>query len=163
MALGQLQRADSYVPGGWDRSYIALYRGDRETLTRLYESAPALRTWIAPLIGIIVDGGDQRLADLARGPSPETLKWFAETWRMSPGLGWPSLRRAQAYADALVRVGNNGRAIEVLQTATSNRRVMLTLHVSFIGSGRGTPTQNCCVGSVATPRRSPSSATCCRC
>ena len=38
----------------------------------------------------------------------------------------PSLRLAEAYADALVRVGNKGRAIEVLQTATSNRRAMIT-------------------------------------
>ena len=91
VALGQLQRAESHVPGGWDQSYIAIYRGDRERLTRLYESAPpGLRMWIAPQIGIIDDGGDQaenplgpyfkrrHFADLARGPSPETLQLFAE-------------------------------------------------------------------------------------
>jgi serine/threonine-protein kinase len=125
VALGQLQRADSYVPGGWDRSYIALFRGDRQTLTRLYESNLELRTWIAPLIGISANGADQRDADLARGPSPETLKWFAEHWRLSPGLHVTALRRAEAYADALVRVGNNDRAIEVMNNATSNRRALL--------------------------------------
>ena len=91
---GQLQRADSHAPGDWDRSYVALHRGDRETLTRLYESKPALRNWIGPRIGIIDDGGDQaerhvtrnfklrHFADLARGPSPETPRWFADHWRL---------------------------------------------------------------------------------
>ena len=125
VALGQLRRAESRFPSAWDRSYIALFRGDRETLTRVYACCPELRTWIAPLIGIIDHGGDQARADLASGPSPETLRWFAEHWRMSPGLNFPALRRAEAYADALVRVGNHGRAIEVLQAATSSRRLRL--------------------------------------
>ena len=133
--------------------------------------------WIAPLIGIIDDGGDQaenplgpyfkrrHFADLARGPSPETLQLFAEHWQMSPQTTQISQLLAEVYANALVRVGDRGRAIEVLQTATSNRRATITITPQWgtIGSRRGTPTHNCCVGSVATPRRSPSSATCCRC
>ena len=94
VALGQLQRADSHGPSNWDEArHIAIYRGDRERLTRLYESAPGLRMWIAPHIGIIDDGGDRaenplgpdfkrrHFADLARGPSPQTLQLFAEHGR----------------------------------------------------------------------------------
>jgi tetratricopeptide (TPR) repeat protein len=142
VALGQLHRADSHVPGVWDQFSIALSRGDRETLTRLYESKTvretALGAWIAPHIGIIDDGGDRaesrltprfklrHFADLVRGPSPETLQWFAGHWRMSPrgSRGW--LRLAELYADALVRVGNRIRAIEVLEKATSDRRATIT-------------------------------------
>ena len=139
VALGQLQRADSHVPGNWDQSYIAIYRGDRERLTRLYESAPpGLRMWIAPQIGIIDDGGDQaetplgpyfkrrHFADLASGPSPETLQLFAEHWQMSPQKTQISQLLAEVYANALERVGDRDRAIEVLQTATSNRRATIT-------------------------------------
>ena len=138
VALGQLQRADSHVPGNWDQSYIAIYRGDRERLTRLYESAPGLRMWIAPHIGIIDDGGDR--AESPLGPissaatSPtlpggrrrQTLQWFAEHWRdVSETSTQIAQRLAEAYADALVRVGDRDRAIEVLGTATSNRRATI--------------------------------------
>ena len=44
LALGQLQRADSDVPNDWDKAHIAYLRGDRETLTRLYESKTARET-----------------------------------------------------------------------------------------------------------------------
>jgi hypothetical protein len=136
LTLGQLQRAAAHVPEESDRPYAALLRGDRDTLTRLHLSTPALRWWIGPLIGVIEDDDPRdtrRLTlnftvrhyiDLARGPSPETLAWFAERWRMAPAASSPRL--AQAYADALLRVGDSRRAVDVLRIATANRRDAIT-------------------------------------
>ena len=90
------------------------------------------------MIGIVDHGGDlaesritptfklRHFADLANGPSPEALQWFAERWRMAPRSSPPLLSFAEVYADALVRVGNSGRAIEVLRTATADRRATIT-------------------------------------
>ena len=133
VALGQLQRADPYA-NEWEKADIADFRDDRETLRRLYESTevnPVLRVWIASRLGIIDDGGDQaerplgrfklrHYADLARGSS-ETLQLFAG-WQMVPTA---VLGLAEVYADALVRVGDSARAIEVLRSATSDRRTAM--------------------------------------
>jgi serine/threonine-protein kinase len=137
VALGLLQRADSHLPGVWDQSYIALYRGDRDTLMRLYESEPQMRRWIGPFVGIFDYGGDRgeirilrgfrydHFAELAKGASPATLELFAKRWRMAPSSSGTHLQFAETYADALVRVGDRDRAIKVQEAASSNRRALL--------------------------------------
>ena len=86
-------------PGRLGSVLHRLFRGDRETLTRLYESKTAARRpWacgsrrslassMMAATGREPSGAPfkfRHLADLARGPSPETLQWFAEQWQMSP-------------------------------------------------------------------------------
>ena len=97
--------------------------------------------WIASRLGIIDDGGDlaespvgrgfkvRHYADLARGSS-ETLQSFAG-WQMVP-TPTDLLGLAEVYADALVRVGDSARAIEVLRSATSDRRTAMGWGATWI-------------------------------
>ena len=55
---------------------------------------------------------------------------------MTPRRGFELLRIAEAYADALVRVGDRDRAIEVLRTGTSDRQALIPERVLHWVSAR---------------------------